>query len=421
MKNIISTQSFVVIFASAVFLAGLAAARGDDQVAQTTAPTNPAASAAADQTPVAAAAAIAAAPATAAVTTTLVQSDADADSAPRLAQDENTITIQTYEPDGKKKPAKEVAWLGVVATDSTEVLSAQLGLKPGEGLTVHFLAPDGPAAKAGFHKNDVLAEMDGQMLVDPMQLRKLVRMHAEGDTVKLTYYRGGKKQTLAVKLGKTTSADAYDMGEKGWPGDMQDFKLQFQGLQDQFRGMGDMARASVDKAKIDRELKRTLEETRKAIQDAVRQASSERQSLDSVNRELEALVRGGVDVDKDATVIVRDKRKSNRTMVQTDETGSYNIVEAGGKTHATARDKNGKLLFEGEIDTPAERQKVPKDVWEKLEPMFDEISTPTPDEPKSWGGGKSDGRGESEGGGGGAQEKPNSRNNLRFVESYLCG
>jgi S1-C subfamily serine protease len=36
------------------------------------------------------------------------------------------------------------------------------------------VAPDSPAAKAGLEKNDVLAELEGQLLVVPAQLRKLV-------------------------------------------------------------------------------------------------------------------------------------------------------------------------------------------------------------------------------------------------------
>src|SRR5580658_6142557 len=104
----------------------------------------------------------------------------------------------------EKEQSKVVTWLGLAVQESPEVLSAQLGLKSGEGLMVSFIAPDSPAAKAGFQKNDVLDELDAQMLVHPMQLRKLVRMHAEGDAVNLAYYRAGKKLTASVKLGKTT-------------------------------------------------------------------------------------------------------------------------------------------------------------------------------------------------------------------------
>jgi hypothetical protein len=317
------------------------------------------------------------------------------------------IVIETVEPSAKKGQAKVVTWLGLAVEESSEALSSQLGLKPGEGLTVIFIAAGSPAVKADFHKNDVLVELDGQMLVHPLQLRKLVQMHAEGDTVKLTFYRGGKKQTASIKLGKTSWTDSSDTEDRAFPGSPQNFQIifdndqegQMSGLDGQLRGLDgqlmglneSMAHAGLDKAKLNIEIKRTMEQTRKAIQDSVQRATRERRSLATVDRELEALARDGMDVDKDATVIIRNKRNSSRTMVQTDDSGSY-IIEAGAKTRLTARDKAGKLLFEGEIDTPEERAKVPKEVWEKVAPMLDEIPAPSGGKPKTEG--KSRGRSE---------------------------
>src|SRR5580692_7115209 len=140
------------------------------------------------------------------VTTQTITSDDD-QSAPVVKPDQQTVTIQAIEadppvaadqadePDGHKQHSKQVTWLGVAVGETTEALSSQLGLKPGEGLTICVLAPGSPADKAEIHKNDVLVDLDGQMLVHPMQLRKLIQMHAEGDSVKLTFFRGGKKQT----------------------------------------------------------------------------------------------------------------------------------------------------------------------------------------------------------------------------------
>jgi len=42
----------------------------------------------------------------------------------------------------------------------------------------------------------------------------------------------------------------------------------------------------------------------------------------------------------------------------------------GEHQHLTAHDKNGKLLFDGDIDTQAEQDKVPKDVLEKIKPLL---------------------------------------------------
>jgi len=334
------------------------------------------------------------------------------------------IVIQSVEPDGKGKPGKVVAWLGVAVEEASEALSSQLGLKPGEGLTVTLLAEGSPAEKADLHKNDVLVEIDGQMLVHPLQLRKLVRMHAEGDTVKLIFYRAGKKQTASVKLAKTNLEAANDMNEISIPGDLQSLGLQLKGGLVELKGLKDMqglkdletlnldlrgmkeslARAGLDKDQVNVEVKRTMEQTRKALRDAMRTATIDRKSLTAVDRELEDLARDGVDVDKDATVTIRSKRDSSRTIVETDDNGSY-IIVAGAKTHLTAHDQHGKLLFEGDIDTPAEQEKVPREVWEKAKPMFDQIAAPRGNEPRE----KIE-----------PEHKPNSRNKTLARVSFQC-
>jgi hypothetical protein len=304
--------------------------------------------------------------------------------------DQHEIVIQTVGPDGKGKHGKEVAWLGLAVEESSEALSSQLGLKPGEGLTVDFLAVSSPAAKADFHKNDVLVDLDGQMLVDPMQFRKLVQMHAVGDEVTLTFYRGGKKRTASVKLGKIDWEAANENDDSASPTDLENLQLQLNGLNGQLRGMAetisrsslDKVTATLDKARINEDINRTMEQTRKAIRDAMRHASTDQRHLSETDRELEGLAHGGVDVDRDATIIVRNKRNSNKTVLQTDDSGTY-IIETGATTHLTARDRHGKLLYDGDIDTPAEREKVPKDVWEKAGPMFDQIGGPSGGTPKS--------------------------------------
>jgi hypothetical protein len=399
MKSVVSRTKIGVIAVATVLWAGAAAARPDDQTERVVVVTNQTLEPNEQQAPIAKV-----------VVTTQTQSDDDDQAAPTppaapappaaptLMPGQHEIIIQTIEPGGKKKQSKQVTWLGLAVEETSEALSSQLGLKLGEGLTVNFLASGSPAEKADFHKNDVLVELDGQMLVHPLQLRKLVQMHAEGDTVKLIFYRGGKKQTATVKLGKTTWEEASDTEDRSWPGDLQNLDLQLNGLNNglnglnglndlnvQVRGMGEsLARVGLDKAKVNIEIKRAMEQARKAIQDAVRHASTDQKSLSSVDRELEALAGSGLDVDRDATVTVRSKRNSSKTMVQTDDEGTY-IIEAGKKTRLTARDKDGKLLFEGVIDTPAEREKVPKEVWAKVKPMLDQIVAPIGSKPKTEG------------------------------------
>jgi hypothetical protein len=289
------------------------------------------------------------------------------------------VVIESVEPSGKED--KEVAWLGLGVGEAPEVLSSQLGLNPGEGLAVTYVAAGSPAEKAEFHKNDVLAELDGQLLMAPIQFRKLVEMHAPGDTVNVTFYRAGKKQTLAVKVGKTHWSQISDSDGQPAPRARSSFqnnlvRLPSRGLDAQAFGVGQSgARTSADTARIDMEIQRSMDQARRAIEDAVRNADGDHKALDAAKRALEAVARGGVAVDRDATVILRNKHDTNRTIVHTDESGTY-ILEAGAKSHLIAHDKTGKLLFEGDVDTSSEQTKVPKEVWEKVAPMIEESAAP---------------------------------------------
>ena len=301
------------------------------------------------------------------------------DSSERKPGSKRRITIQSSDEDGGKE-AKEIAWLGLGAEEASEALASQLGLKHGEGLVVTFVVPDSPAAKAGFQKNDVLAEFDDQLLVHPGQFRKLVRMHKEGDTVKLTIYRTGKRQNISATLGKTTSHAGLFLEDRLLPGDLNDLnhglRLQInEGLHEHMKALHEsLARAGVDKEKLGAEIKRSLEQAHVAVVDAARNAPKPHREIARVAKDLEELVRAAVGVDKDATVIVRNNRKSINTIVQTDDAGTYVIV-AGPKKRLTAHDKNGKMLFDGAIDTPEQQEKVPKEVWQKVKPMLDKLGT----------------------------------------------
>jgi hypothetical protein len=101
------------------------------------------------------------------------------------------------------KMATEVrTWLGVaMATDEIpEEVRAQLPVANGVGLLVREVIADSPAARVGLQKNDVLTRLDDQILTNPKQLRTLVGMKKEGDTVRITYLRKGQEASVEVKL-----------------------------------------------------------------------------------------------------------------------------------------------------------------------------------------------------------------------------
>ena len=281
---------------------------------------------------------------------------------------------------------KEVAWLGLSAEEASDALGAQLGLQPGEGLLVTYVATNSPAAKASLQKNDLLVEMDGQKLVLPGQLRKLVQMRKEGDKVVLAYYRGGKRQETTATLGKTKASHEW-FGDLGNLDGVKQLRVQLKDLASmggQSERMSELreslARAGVDRENIQVEVRRSLDQARKAIAEAVAQVREGQHSTHAAHQALEELAHSGVEVDKDATVTIKSRNDSVRSIVKTDDTGTYVIV-ANPKKRLTAHDKDGKLAFDGEIETSEQQEKVPKDVWKKVQPMIEQLNQAMEDAP----------------------------------------
>lgn len=299
---------------------------------------------------------------------------------------EDPFVIQAIEPVDPTAPGgrREVPWLGISTDETSEALAAQLGLKPGEGLVISYITEDSPAAKAGLQKNDVLAELDGQMLVHPAQLRKLIQMRKEGDKIKLTYYRAGKQETATVTVGKTTAAGAVLGEDFPWQGNWRELQrhAQVQAGEAMRAAQDALAKAGIDKEKLRIEIKRSMDEVRKSVDEAMRQATNAHRTFGPAMRQYQELARRGMDVDKDATVVVKSHRDAAKSIVRTDDTGTYVIV-ANPTKRLTAHDREGKLLFDGEIETAEQQAKVPAAVMEKVKPMLEDLGTDKPDTEKA--------------------------------------
>ena len=57
-----------------------------------------------------------------------------------------------------------------------------------------------PAAKAGLRAGDVITALDGKNVTDADALVAAVRSHSPGDSVQVTYLRGGSRHTVSVQL-----------------------------------------------------------------------------------------------------------------------------------------------------------------------------------------------------------------------------
>jgi S1-C subfamily serine protease len=113
------------------------------------------------------------------------------------------------------------AFLGVETLPIGGWLSEALDLPVKEGLLVERATKGGPAAAAGIHGGDRVAEagmrriyiggdvitaIDNQKVAGQLDVNLLLNHKRPGDTVTVTVYRGGKKMEIPVKLGERTGS-----------------------------------------------------------------------------------------------------------------------------------------------------------------------------------------------------------------------
>ncbi|MCW2987346.1 MAG: hypothetical protein JWM24_284 [Solirubrobacterales bacterium] len=111
----------------------------------------------------------------------------------------------------------EYAYIGVSSQALYPQLAAKLGLATSFGGLLAEVVPGGPAEKAGLEGGDkevkfqagkystggdVILEVDGQKVIRPDDLARLVASKKPGEKVTLTVLRNGEKKQVEVTLGK---------------------------------------------------------------------------------------------------------------------------------------------------------------------------------------------------------------------------
>ena len=92
-------------------------------------------------------------------------------------------------------------WLGVAIQPLSPDLVQALGLQDAHGALVTEVLPDGPAAKAGIERSDIIVGVHGKTVQDASELPRLVAAVRPGTTVDVAVIRDGKKLTIPVTLG----------------------------------------------------------------------------------------------------------------------------------------------------------------------------------------------------------------------------
>src|ERR1043166_8728650 len=254
----------------------------------------------------------------------------------------------------EKGPRIPVTYLGVDTSQVPTVVSEQLGLAKGLGLGVDYVEPNSPAAAAGVQQNDILKMLNDQILIEPSQLRKLLQTFPEGTEVTLTVLRKGQEQKLTAKLAKKEVPQRHNLfpgGNHDWHWDFDetgDLGDQMQDMKQQLKEqLGDAQRGMIRGAVM-----QAHEAARRAKDDA-RRAADELRIFFEDNGALKA---SKIDLGKAQVVF-------------SDEKGELKLENMDGKKLLTAKDRQGKLLFSGPVETQEDLAKMPADVRERYEKL----------------------------------------------------
>jgi serine protease Do len=106
-------------------------------------------------------------------------------------------------------------WIGVSYQSVTDDIADSFGLDRARGVLVANVVADGPAAKAGIKRNDIILTFGGQEVPDLRRFPRLVANARVGSTVDITIFRQGKEQALKLRIGEQDEAEKQNASAQG--------------------------------------------------------------------------------------------------------------------------------------------------------------------------------------------------------------
>jgi hypothetical protein len=211
------------------------------------------------------------------------------------------------------RPTEKGSYLGISGTAVPTVLRDQLKLQRGVGLVVNFVEAGSPAEAAGVKPSDVLQNFDEQILINTQQFAVLVRNSPVDAPIRFTLIREAKPMELSVK---PVERDLPALSDASSPASMLSPITDYNAA---------------------------LKYMKAAQSDAF---SAQNEALNLQNEALKSLKAFGLESD--------------------DGQHSLSISQSDGHRRLTAKDKSGKMIYEGPIDTPEQMDKLPEEIREKV-------------------------------------------------------
>ncbi len=247
---------------------------------------------------------------------------------------------------------EKVAYLGVETMPVDPTVAVQLNLAKGTGIVVRRVAEGSPAAGV-LQPHDILTKLDDQILVNMPQLTVLVRNRQVGDEVKLTYIRGGKEITAKVKLAER------EVPKLAWDAPAGGPVMSFFGHAQPGGGAGAFGFTQALPATPGLAVPGMPAAPGAETADVLRVIGGDRMHWFAQPR-VHVLRRAG-----GAGSTVLDLAAGN--FVFSDEQGTVEVNATSGKRELTVKDKDGKVTFQGPINTPEEHAQLPAEVRERID------------------------------------------------------
>lgn len=98
------------------------------------------------------------------------------------------------------RTGRKPAFLGISTQDLTPEIASQLNISTTQGAVITQVSSGTPASAAGLKKNDVIVQIGSDPIKNSADVQTAIRSHSPGDTVVVTFLRGGSRQTVNAKL-----------------------------------------------------------------------------------------------------------------------------------------------------------------------------------------------------------------------------